>query len=244
MMNKSKTNKAWRWKVATFLPLLALLLMAFSKRAEMVTQNSILPESVVAPSELMQNQYEQFKRKIDIKKDGNYMDDKQCSLQEISKTGKEWYKTGNDWIFLLIDESIPLSRIDEVREALGNDYWVVQSTVNSDDLVYFSGDVSESAKFTQGKWNDWMMSHLNNSPEITSKIGQYKIAYSFIIDRNGKVRDAHLIKRCEFPEVNEAYEKILAQIPDWEPAKRLGENVSVYYKFSGSAKYVSTVEKK
>jgi len=31
MMNKSKTSKAWRWKVATFLPLLALLLMAFGK---------------------------------------------------------------------------------------------------------------------------------------------------------------------------------------------------------------------
>lgn len=34
MMNKSKTSKAWRWKVATFLPLLALLLMAFSKPGE------------------------------------------------------------------------------------------------------------------------------------------------------------------------------------------------------------------
>jgi TonB family protein len=34
MMNKSKTSKAWRWKVATFLPLLALLLMAFSKTGE------------------------------------------------------------------------------------------------------------------------------------------------------------------------------------------------------------------
>lgn len=34
MMNKSKTSKAWRWKVATFLPLLALLLMAFGKPGE------------------------------------------------------------------------------------------------------------------------------------------------------------------------------------------------------------------
>jgi len=34
MMNKSKTSKAWRWKVATFLPLLALLLMAFGNRSE------------------------------------------------------------------------------------------------------------------------------------------------------------------------------------------------------------------
>lgn len=37
MMNKSKTSKAWRWKVATFLPLLALLLMAFGKTGENAT---------------------------------------------------------------------------------------------------------------------------------------------------------------------------------------------------------------
>lgn len=39
MMNKSKTSKAWRWKVATFLPLLALLLMAFGKTGENVPPN-------------------------------------------------------------------------------------------------------------------------------------------------------------------------------------------------------------
>lgn len=44
MMNKSKTSKAWRWKVATFLPLLALLLMAFSKRSE-------VPKETNAPNE-------------------------------------------------------------------------------------------------------------------------------------------------------------------------------------------------
>ena len=34
MMNKEKPVKAWSWKVATFLPLLALLLMAFGRKAE------------------------------------------------------------------------------------------------------------------------------------------------------------------------------------------------------------------
>jgi hypothetical protein len=34
MMNKPKHSKAWSWKVATFLPLLALLLMAFGRQAE------------------------------------------------------------------------------------------------------------------------------------------------------------------------------------------------------------------
>jgi hypothetical protein len=34
MMNKQKPHKAWNWKVAIFLPLLALLLMAFGRKAE------------------------------------------------------------------------------------------------------------------------------------------------------------------------------------------------------------------
>ncbi|MCX6219724.1 MAG: M56 family metallopeptidase [Bacteroidia bacterium] len=34
MMNKEKPSKAWSWKVATFLPLFALLLMAFGRKTE------------------------------------------------------------------------------------------------------------------------------------------------------------------------------------------------------------------
>jgi len=246
MMNKSKTSKAWCWKVATFLPLLALLLMAFGKRSEIAIPDSSPPVSVVTPSEPVQEQYEQFKQKIEIKKDGNYIDKKLCSLQEIAEKGQEWYKRrypSNDWIFLLIDESIPLSRVDEVREALTHSYWIVQSTVNSDDLVYFSGDVSKLAKFTQGKFGDWISSQLNNYPEVKSKSREYTISYSFIIDKNGKVRDGHIITGCDYPDINEAYGKILTQIPDWEPAQRGGAKVSVYNKIMSSAKVYSPPEK-
>jgi len=230
MMNKSKTNKAWCWKVATFLPLLALLLMAFGKRGEIVPEKRSLPEKVITPSVIVQKQNEQFSRKIEIKKDGNYIDNKLCSLEEIVKQAQEWKKVSNVWIPLLIDESIPFNRIDEVREALANAkvYHVTQSTVNSDDVVYFMGDVSELAKFKQGKFDDWFKNQLNNYPEAKSKGKEYTISYSFIIDKNGKVRDGHIVKECEYPEINTAYEKILAQIPDWEPAKRDDARVSVY----------------
>ncbi len=230
MMNKSKTSKAWCWKVATFLPLLALLLMAFGKRGEIVTPDSSLPVSVIAPSEPVQEQYGQFKQKIEIKKDGNYIDKKLCSLQEIADKGQEWYKKrypDNTWIFLLIDESIPLSRVDEVREALGHSYWVVQATAGSDDLVYFAGDVSDMAKFIQGEWSDWMTSQIGPFAK-KYKDGNYKITYSFIIGKDGKVRDSHIIKGCDNPEMNTEFEKILSQIPDWQPAKRLGATTSVY----------------
>jgi beta-lactamase regulating signal transducer with metallopeptidase domain len=229
MINKSKTNKAWCWKVATFLPLLALLLMAFGKRGESMPDKINLPEKVITPSEFIQTTKEQFSRKIEIKKDGNYIDNKLCSLDEITKKGKDWYKAGNDWILLLVDETIPLTRIDEVRGTLEN-YFVVQSTSGSDDIIYFAGDVSESAKFTQGNWNAWVTNQLNKYPEAFSKTGNYDISYSFIIDKNGKVRDGHIIKGSDYPEINTAYEKILKQIPDWEPAKRGSDKVGVYNK--------------
>jgi beta-lactamase regulating signal transducer with metallopeptidase domain len=243
MINKSKTNKAWCWKVATFLPLLALLLMAFGKRGEFETLTSSLPLSAVASTELVQKEYEQFKQKIEIKKDGNYIDNKLCSFQEIAKKGQKWYKGSNEWIFLLIDESIPLSRVDEVREALTHNYWVVQATVGSDDFVYFMGDVSQSAKFTQGKFNDWMNSQLNNYPDIKSKFKEYKISYSFIVDKNGKTRDGHVTKGSDYPEVNAVYEKILTQIPDWEPAMRGSARVSVYNNIISSAVFYSPPKK-
>jgi beta-lactamase regulating signal transducer with metallopeptidase domain len=243
MMNKSKTNKAWCWKVATFLPLIALLLMAFGKMGEIEPEKINLPEKIIAPPVVNQKQNEQFKQKIEIKKDGNYIDNKLCSLEEIAKKGQEWYKTSNDWIFLSIDESIPLSRIDEVREALTHNYWVIQSTVNSDDLVYFMGDVSESAKFKQGKFSDWITNQLTNYPEAKSKGREYTVSYSFIIDKNGKVRDAHITKMSDSPEVNAAYEKILAQIPDWEPAMRGSAKVSVYNKIMSSTVVYSVPKK-
>lgn len=227
MMNKTKSSKAWGWKVAIFLPLLALLLMAFGKRGENVTHNSSLLISAKAPVEQFQEQYEQFKQKIEIRKDGNYVDNKRFSLQEIAKKSQEWYKGSNEWIFLLIDESVPLNRVDEVRKSLTHSYWVIQSTVNSNDLVYFAGDVSEMAKFNQGSFNNWINNQLNNYPEVRNKVGKYSITYSFIVGKNGNVRDGHVIEGTD-AEINSAYEKILAQIPDWEPAKRNGENVSVY----------------
>lgn len=240
MMNKSKTNKAWCWKVATFLPLLALLLMAFGKRGEIVPEKINLPGKVIVPTIIIQKQNEQFSRKIEIKKDGNYVDNKLFSLEEIAMKGKEWYKASNDWILLLVDESIPLSRIDEVRGTLKN-YFVVQSTVGSDDFIYFIGDVSESAKFTQGKFDDWISRQLKNYPEIISKGKETKVrlSYSFIIGKEGKVRDAHIVKESGYPEVDAAFEKILSQIPDWIPAKRDGASVSVYY-YSMGGLYFST----
>lgn len=48
MINNQKTRKAWNWKVATFLPLLALLLMAFGRQVENVPPNQSISSMVVS----------------------------------------------------------------------------------------------------------------------------------------------------------------------------------------------------
>jgi len=118
------------------------------------------------------------------------------------------------------------------------------------------------AKFTQGKFNDWISSQLNNYPEIRSygketietfpakdgrpaikaKVRRVKLSFSFIIGKDGKVRDAHIVKGSGYPEVDAAYEKILSQIPDWVPAKRGGASVSVYQNNGGGFSTATTLE--
>lgn len=248
MMNKQKTSKAWRWKVATFLPLLALLLMAFGNRSEKVPIKENVPEKVVETSQaVLETQSSQSGRLIEIRKDGNYIDNKLCTLEEIVNKGKEWGKASNDWIHLRIDESIPYKRIDEIQENLRNAkvYHITQSTVNSDEIIYPAGDVGDLAKFTQGSWSKWIDAQLDHFTDGKSKQLEYKMSYSFIIDKSGKVRDARIVNRTDYPEINDAMEKVLAQIPDWIPAKRFNKRVSVLTHYVGSMTIVkSEVEMK
>ncbi|MDP3431827.1 MAG: hypothetical protein Q8T04_02525 [Bacteroidota bacterium] len=232
MMNKQKTSKAWRWKVATFLPLLALLLMAFGNRSEKVSAKENVPERIIeTPKAAPETQSSQSGRLIEIRKDGNYIDNKLCTLEEIVNKGKEWGKASNDWIHLRIDESIPYNRIDEIRGKLRDAkvYHITLSTLNSDETVYFAGDVSKSAKFSQGNWSNWINPQIVKLTGGKSKELNYSVMISFITDKNGKVRDARLSKECDYPEINAAFEKVLAEIPEWIPAVRGNENVSVYH---------------
>jgi biopolymer transport protein ExbD len=237
-MNKSKNSKRWNWKVATFLPLLVFLLMAFGRKGENPPEIVNLPvenplENIVSSAETEQNQYDEFKQKIEIRKDGNYINNKQVSLEEIKDQDRKWRDASNASILLLVDESMPHKRVDEVRQSLKGYYWVVQATVNSDELIYFFGDVNKAAKFKNGNWSEWIRKQLDDYPEAKSlsESKSFKLTYGFIIGKNGKVRDGHVIQECEYPEINEAYNEILTQIPDWEPAMGGNESISVYCRY-------------
>ncbi len=234
MMNKQKNSRAWRWKVATFLPMLALLLMAFGKRGDNVPENRIVKKEklqINSVSKTSQKQQGSTNRTIQIKSEGNYIGNKLCSLKEIATKGKDWQNASNDWILLEIEQSIPYTRVDEVWLTLTNAgvYHVTQSKAGSDEIIYPAGDVSSLAKFTEGKWNDWFRNELSQLLNEKYNSIEYSIYYGFIIDKNGKVRDSRIIRPSEYEDINTTYKKILAKIPDWKPALRNGKAVSVFY---------------
>lgn len=237
MMNKQGSGNAWRWKVATFLPLLAFLLMAFGKRSENVPDKALpAPEEMAVERDVAtattQVQDVQKDRVIMIKADGNYIGGKAGSLQEIIKKGKEWDKASNNWIHLQVDESVPLKRVDEVREALLHEgiVHVTQSIPHSDEVIFPVGDVSKMVKFSQGSWDKWMENRLDQFTSGQYKALEFKIAYCFVIDKNGKVSDGRILEAAVHPEINAAVEKMLSEIPDWVPAERLGNAVDVLYR--------------
>ncbi len=55
MMNKQKTSKAWHWKVAAFLPVIALLLLTFCKSGENLS--SVNKTSLVGTWQLVSYKY-------------------------------------------------------------------------------------------------------------------------------------------------------------------------------------------
>jgi hypothetical protein len=230
MLKKSENIKKWYWKLGFILTLTAFLILTSCKRGEKVPGMKEQTEKVIVSTEISKKPIDLTTQIVEIKTDGNYIDNKLSSLEEIALKGQEWSKVRGKWTLLLADDSIPYKRIDEIREILANAgvYFITQSTVGSNEIVYPAGDVSKFAKFSQGDFEAWF-NKLMNSPEFISIKGQQHITFGFIIDRDGKVKDAHIIKGTYSLEKDTALEKILTQIPDWEPAMKGDEKVSVYY---------------
>ena len=233
MMKKNK--KRWNGlKLILFVPFTIALLMSFSKKVEITSSQVGLIERIVVPQQINQGQSERTGFVIEIKKDGNYIDDQKITLDEIAKRAKAWQKTGREDLLLILDESIPIKRVDEVREALRNAkvYHVNQKTVNSNEIIYPAGDVTKLAEFSQGKFGDWMQEklkpYLKNIPDNQG----YWVFIGFIIDKNGKVSNGHVIDG-DNPKINDAYNKVLSDIPDWKPAKKGKKTVSVYHTLMG-----------
>ena len=183
---------------------------------------------------------------IQIRKDGNYMDNKLCSLEEIGKKAELLYqKNPNGVASLKVESDVPMIRVTEVKEVLRNSKVqnVNQSAITSDDIVYSVSDVAQKAEFPNGKWSEWIGNQLKHFSKGKPNGWGFAIKYSIVIDKTGKVRDGKIIKGCDYPEINTEFERILTQTPDWTPAKKNGVAVNVMLTEAFATK-INVVEKK
>ena len=241
MMKKNKMKHWSGLKLFLFVPLIAFLLFSFSREKEKLSELVNLPETIEPITQNNQTQKEYSGFTIEIKQEGNYIETQKLTLDEIAKKAKDWQKTGREDILLVLDELISIKRIDEVREALrkAKVYHVNQTSVNSDEIIYPAGDVTKLAEFSQGKFGDWLQKELNPYLNDLPEDQEYWIFIGFIIDKNGIVSNGHVIDG-DHPEINEAYNKVLSDIPDWIPAKKGNNTVSVYNTLMGGKRNYTT----
>ncbi len=229
MMKKNKVNHWKGMKLVLFVPLIAFLLMSFSKKEGNVYKD--LTKKITSPSQVIGETENQEGFVVEMKKDGNYIDNKLLSVDAIVDKAKAWQKTGREVILLRINEALPANRTDEIRLALSNAhvYHVNLSAPGFEDIIYPAGDVTKGAKLAQGKWRDWFRSELQKSFEDNTLKEGFKIRFGFIIDKNGKVSQAHIVEGSSNDQINAAFEKVLSQIPDWEPATKGSRKINVFY---------------
>ncbi|HEY3372110.1 MAG TPA: M56 family metallopeptidase [Prolixibacteraceae bacterium] len=158
MMNKQKTSKAWTWKVATFLPLLALLLMAFGRTGE-----NVPPES------------------------------------QSNKTFLEQGKTASK---------------DTTTQQKEKVYNIVEV------LPEFSGGEKALRKYLRDS--------IHYPKEATAKGIQGKVFVNFIVDKEGRILNAKVVKSVD-PTLDAEALRVIRLMPNWIPGKEKGVPVSVSY---------------
>ena len=233
MMNKSKTSKAWRWKVATFLPLLALLLMAFGNRSEKVPVKDNVPEKVIeTPKAVPSPQISQSSLLIEIRKDGNYIDNKLCTVEELKRQVEVWNKSGVNSYQLKVksEKEVSLARVSEVLRILRNTGVknIDQSELNPDQILYYIAEVMPEFPGGEKALRQWINDHVQYPVEAKAKGVEGKVFVNFIIDPKGKVINPK-IARSANPAMDAEALRIISQLPDWTPGKQKGVPVNVSY---------------
>jgi len=222
MMNKQKTSKAGLWKVATFLPLLALLLMAFGKTGE-----NVQLKNVDSPSVIQENQKDPPFFSIELRKDGNYFNNRLCSLDDLSKEKKtfERYNPTAKSVIRFITQggvSIPLSRFNEIYDILGrqNPNLLMMNMNNADHQAEFTGGTDEMFK--------WLIKNVNYPNKALSNRLQGEVLVNFLVSDDGKVKRCMLFSYND-SELNAEALRVVSNMPTWKPATKDGIPVTVDY---------------
>ena len=88
--------------------------------------------------------------------------------------------------------------------------------------------VEEQPKF-KGNLNEYISSHLKIPQESIDNGSAGKVYIQFVIGKNGKVREAKVVKSNSDDLFSKAALDVINAMPDWEPGKNNGAPCAVYF---------------
>jgi hypothetical protein len=163
---------------------------------------------------------------VEIKAEGIIVshETKTSTLEELRDKVELFLKENQlGMISVLTASSSKEEQLVEVKEILRN---AKAFNVNYSvfDPIYQANYVDEKPYFSDG---NWISERLKSLVAGKSKGLKVQISYSLVIESSGKVADVEITRGCEFPEINEAFKKILSDMPEWKPGKKNGVAVRV-----------------
>lgn len=119
-------------------------------------------------------------------------------------------------IYLLLFAMLfPVSVIAQEKESAKKDVYE-----KVDQMPEFPGGIEQLKVY--------ISDHLVYPPEASKKKIQGKVFVSFIVDKEGKVTNAKIVRGVD-PLLDKAALKVISELPKWKPGENKGKLVNVAY---------------
>jgi protein TonB len=166
-----------------------------------------------------------------MRKDGNYINNRLFTLEEISKKAEAYHKSNeNAVVSLKVEKEVPMERVTEIKEVLRNAkiQHANLSQNKAEDQVYLI--VEDMPLFPGGDkaLKQWISENIKYPEAAKAKKIQGKVYVSFIIDPQGKVENPKVLSGIA-PDLDAEALRVVSQLPKWSPGKQKGAPVKVSY---------------
>ena len=88
--------------------------------------------------------------------------------------------------------------------------------------------VDEQPQFT-GDINNYLMNTLNYPETARAASLEGRVGIKFVVDKNGKVRDATVVRSSKVAALDEEALRAVSSMPNWKPGLKDGKPVNVYF---------------
>lgn len=105
----------------------------------------------------------------------------------------------------------------------------IYSQISGEDEVYLKGDYIE-AKFEGDDSLKQFSVFINKEFDYSKVTKEGTMIFSFTVEKNGTVKNLKVIQILDIESAKEII-RVMKKCPNWEPAKRSGEPISITIKY-------------